>query len=88
MGELRARRPLERRDVQAARVYASKHVPDRAVLAGRIERLEDQEHGIAAIGVEPVLRVAERLHFVLEQILEATVLAVGVRLRRRAVHVE
>ena len=48
--ELALARLLERRDVQAARVHAGEDVADRAVLAGRIECLKDEQHGIAAVG--------------------------------------
>ncbi len=37
-------------------------MPDRAVLAGGIHRLEDQQHGIAIGGVLQTLELAQFLH--------------------------
>ena len=57
------------RDSQAGRVHAREHVTNRAVLARRVERLEDYEHGMPAVRVEPVLRLAELLGLVVEPLL-------------------
>jgi len=56
--ELLARRGLEGEDLASLRVDARHDVLDRAVLAGGIHRLEDEEHGPAVLGVELVLSSA------------------------------
>src|SRR5262249_20735532 len=50
---------LERRDVQAARIDVRKDVPDRAVFASRVERLEDDQHRVAPARIELLLPVAD-----------------------------
>ena len=55
---LRRRRP-EAVDDDALRVHAAHHVPDRAVLAARVERLEHHEHAVGVLCGEPRLVVGE-----------------------------
>jgi hypothetical protein len=44
--------------MQARRIDAGKDVANGAVLTGRIERLENEQHGVAAVRVEAMLRLA------------------------------
>ncbi len=60
MIELLARRRLERVDLAALRVDAGHDVLDRAVLAGGVHRLEDQQHRPAILRVEHRLHLAQR----------------------------
>jgi len=55
------RRLFESVDVRALRVERAKHVPDRAVLAAGIHRLEDDEQSACVFGVEAVLQLAQAL---------------------------
>ena len=59
--EFLGRRLLEAVDLAALRIHARHDVLDRAVLAGGVHRLEDDQHRIAVVGVEQFLRVAEIL---------------------------
>ena len=59
--EILAGRRLEGVDLAALRVDAGHDVLDRAVLAGRVHRLEDQQHRPAVLRVEHVLQLGERL---------------------------
>ena len=59
--EVLAARRLEREDLAALRVHARHHVLDRAVLAGRVHRLEDQQHRPAVLRVELVLEFREHI---------------------------
>ena len=60
MRDLDRGRRLERRDVQSARIDVREDVPDRAVLAAGVERLQDDQHRVAAARVELLLPFAER----------------------------
>ena len=53
--ELLRRGLLERGHLAALRIDAGHDVLDRAVLAGRVHRLKDQQQGPAILGVEHVL---------------------------------
>jgi hypothetical protein len=59
--ELLGRRFPERPDVDALRVHAGHHVLDRGVLAGGVDRLEDDEHGVPARRPQQRLRVPQLL---------------------------
>ena len=59
MVEFLGGRRLERRHLAALRIHARHHVLDRAVLAGGVHRLEDEQHGPAILRVEPVLQLRE-----------------------------
>ncbi len=50
---------LERRDRAALRVEGGHHLLDRAVLAGGIDALEDDEDRTFRLGPEPVLEVGQ-----------------------------
>ena len=52
-------RVLEAEDLAALRIDAGHDVPDRAVLAGRVHRLEDQQHGMAVRCVQALLQLAD-----------------------------
>ena len=60
--ELLVARRLERVDLESDRVRAGEHRADRAVLAGRIHRLEDQQHRVPVVGVEQLLQLVDPLH--------------------------
>src|SRR6185312_2342337 len=53
------RRNLERRDVAPLRIDATHDVPDRAVLAARVDRLQDDEERLLALRVQPLLERIE-----------------------------
>jgi hypothetical protein len=63
------RRGLERDDLAALRVDSGHDVLDRAVLAGGVHGLEDQEHGPAILGVEHVLELGEERDPLLQRLL-------------------
>ncbi len=54
-------RLLETVDLAALRVDTAQNVADRAVLAGGVHGLKDQEHRVAVGGVVQPLQVAELL---------------------------
>ena len=57
--ELLGRRLLEAEDLAALGVDPGHDVLDRAVLAGRVHRLEDDQHRVAVVGVEQVLGLGQ-----------------------------
>ena len=57
--QLLGRRLLEAEDLAALRIDAGHDVLDRAVLAGRVHRLEDDQDGVSVVGVEQVLGLGE-----------------------------
>ena len=59
--QLEAARLLERRHAHALRVEPAHHVLDRAVLAGRVHRLEDDQQRPPALGVQALLQRVEAL---------------------------
>src|SRR5688572_21079856 len=69
MIELFRRRRLERVHVATLRVDAGHHVLDRAVLAGGVHRLEDQQHRPAILRVEPFLQAGHSLAALLEHLV-------------------
>jgi hypothetical protein len=69
MCELGCGRLLERHGTQAARIDGAEYMPNGAVLTRGIERLKDQEHGVAAVGEQLLLPVAEYLYLRLEVFL-------------------
>ena len=79
MVEILAARRLERVDLAALRVDAGHDVLDRAVLAGRVHRLEDGQHRPAVLRVEHVLQLGERLDAHRQRLLRARLVLVGVR---------
>ena len=74
---------LEAEDLAALRIDARHHVLDRAVLAGRVHRLKDQQHGIAVGGVEQLLLRAQMGNMVFQEIVILLLRVVcGLHLRR------
>src|SRR5262249_53818670 len=61
LAELARRRDLEALDAHALRVDAAHHVADRPVLAGSVERLENDENAPRVLGGEPSLVLLEQL---------------------------
>jgi hypothetical protein len=59
--ELLGRRLLERDDLETLRIDTSHDVLDRAVLAGRVHRLEDDEDGVRVSSPEKLLCLRELL---------------------------
>ena len=59
VGKLIRCRRLERRDVAALRIDTGEDVTDRAVLAGGVEALEDQQDALLSFCVEPLLERAQ-----------------------------
>src|SRR5204863_7725101 len=53
------RRLLEAEYLAALRVHAGHDVLDRAILTGRVHRLEDDQDGVAVVGVEQVLGLGQ-----------------------------
>jgi hypothetical protein len=49
-------------------VDTAHHVPDGAVLAGRVESLQDEEHAVRVLRGEPVLILGEEIHAVSQQV--------------------
>ena len=58
---------FEGTDLHRLRVDTAHHVLDGAVLAGRVESLQDQEHAVRVLRGEPVLILGEEIHAVGEQ---------------------
>ena len=63
--QLGCARMLEAEYLAALRIDAGHDVLDRAVLAGRVHGLEDQQQGIGVRGVQQLLLLAELLHLAL-----------------------
>src|SRR5712671_1568571 len=59
MGKLVAGRLLERSDIAALRVDARKNVLDRAVLAGCVHALQDDQYRPAVLRVKLLLKIAQ-----------------------------
>ena len=64
--QLFVRWPLERIDLGALRIQAAHHMFDRAVFAGRVHGLKNDQHGPPILGVEPFLQLREPLDAALE----------------------
>ena len=62
MVQLLDRRRLEGIDLAPLRIDAGHDVLDRAVLARRVHRLEDEQRRVAVLGVQHVLQLGEALH--------------------------
>ena len=56
-------------------VYAAHHVADRPVLAGRVDRLEDDEDSPGVLGGQPGLVGAEQFHSLAEELSPFLLLA-------------
>ena len=69
--EFLGRRRLERVHLAALRIDAGHHVLDRAVLAGGVHGLEDEQHRPAILRVEHVLQLGQSLHTDLQALLGA-----------------
>jgi hypothetical protein len=63
------RRDLEAADLDALRVDAAHDVADRAVLAGRVHRLEDHDDAVGVLGGEAHLVLGEELGGLSEDLL-------------------
>ena len=61
MGVFLRRRLLEAGDARSLRIEGGEDMIDRAVLAGGIEGLQDDEHGMPLFGIEQRLKLAELL---------------------------
>ena len=61
-------RVLEAEDLAALRIDPGHDVPDGAVLAGRVHRLKDQQHGIAVGRVEKPLQRAQLVDVFFEEL--------------------
>ena len=61
VSELLGRRNLERRHGAALGVERTHDVAERAVLAGGVDSLEDDEHLVLALGPESVLEIGQSL---------------------------
>jgi hypothetical protein len=59
--EFRRARVAEAEHPATLRVYPAHDVLDDPVLAGRVHRLEDEQHGVSVVGVEPALQLVHRL---------------------------
>ena len=59
MLQLRVVRGLEGNDIDALGIHAGHHVLDRTVLAGRIQRLENDEHRPAAVRPQQLLGIGQ-----------------------------
>ena len=59
--ELDRRGSLERGDAAALRVDTGEDAPDRPVLAGGVEPLEDEEDAPGSLGVQPFLQLRQLL---------------------------
>ena len=69
MSKLGGGRLLEARDAHALRVDRPEHVLDRAVLAGRVHRLQHDQDRVLVLGVEESLLVGELLEIMLGLLL-------------------
>ena len=67
MIELLGRRRLEAEDLGGLRIEAAHDVLDRAVLAGGVHRLEDQQQRPAVLRVEDLGQIEEALGRLLQQ---------------------
>jgi hypothetical protein len=61
VGQLLGRRLLEAGDRRALWVESGHHAPDRAVLARRVDALQDDQHLVLVLGPQPVLQVGQPL---------------------------
>src|SRR5262249_54895722 len=71
-------RLLEAEDEGPLRIHPAEHMPDGTVLAGRIERLQYDQKGLAAVRVKQVLQFVHALGMLLdlgERLLMSLVLA-------------
>src|SRR5262245_36181081 len=57
---------LEPIDERSLRVHSAEHMPDGAILAGSVERLEHDQKRLAAVGVEEVLQLVHALDMFLD----------------------
>ncbi len=60
--ELFRARMFEAENFAALRIDPRHDVLDRAVFAGRVHRLEDEEEGVAIVGIKQALQLAQFLH--------------------------
>ena len=81
VGEFARRRLLERSDLAALRIDAVEDALDRAVLAGRVHALKDQQQRPAILGVQLLLKIAQPLAVAIENffglVLVETALLIG-----------
>ena len=57
MGQFLRRWRLEWRDHAPLRIHSAHHVRDDAILAACVHRLQDDQHGVLAFGVEQLLEL-------------------------------
>src|SRR5262249_43502024 len=67
--ELSGRRHLEAVHRDTLRVDAAHHIPDRPVLAARVQRLEDHQYPVLLLRGKPLLVFGEQLDPVPQQLL-------------------
>src|SRR5947209_17208692 len=72
---------LERIDLAALRIDALENALDRAVLAGRIHALEDQQHRPAVLGEELFLEIVQPLAVGIEDLLRLVLVEAALRVR-------
>ena len=70
MGQLLLRGRLERHHVHAHRVHPRQHVPDRAVLPGRVHRLQHDQQRVAPARPEQLVRRGELGHALCERVVD------------------
>src|SRR6202042_1826714 len=66
---------LEAGHPDALRVHPAQYVPDRTVLAGRVEGLKDDQYPVGALRGQSVLVFGQLLHALAEQVLPVLLLA-------------
>src|SRR6516225_8044251 len=78
VGKFLFARLLESEDEGPLRIHSAEYMPNGAVLAGRVERLQHHEKGLAAVRVKQVLQLVHALGMLLdlgERLLMSLVLA-------------
>ncbi len=69
MVQFHRRRFLETENLTALGIHARHDVLDRAVLAGRVHRLQDHEDGVTAIGIEKLLGIRQLFQVLFQNVL-------------------
>ncbi len=79
VAQLLLRRDAEAGDPGALRVERADHLPDEPILAAGVERLEDDQQGLARLRPEALLEFGELLEELLEPILRGRLVAIEAR---------